>query len=95
MKLHAIQDRSEDRKRASDAWDIFRLLEGHNAAGEVSAAIIEGPERLAHVVVSALDRMFRSDVTRTRRWIQAYGEPLWAQRMTREALASIIHPASG
>lgn len=24
MKLHAVQDRNDDRKRASDAWDLFR-----------------------------------------------------------------------
>lgn len=86
MKLHSIQDRSEDRKRASDAWDIFRLLEAHNASGEISAAIIGGPKELASVVTNAIDRVFRSEATRTRRWIQVYGEPLWAQRMTDEAV---------
>jgi hypothetical protein len=86
MKLHSIQDRSEDRKRASDAWDIFRLLEGHDAAGEIGAAITEGPQELAPVVTSALDRIFRAEATRTRRWVEVYGEPLWAQRMRGEAL---------
>ncbi|MGH9918252.1 MAG: nucleotidyl transferase AbiEii/AbiGii toxin family protein [Nitrososphaerales archaeon] len=89
MKLHSIQSRIEDRKRASDAWDIFGLLEAHNASGEIGAAIVAGPEGLGSLVTSAIDRVFRTDVTRTRRWVQGYGEPLWIQRMTDAALVGL------
>jgi Nucleotidyl transferase AbiEii toxin, Type IV TA system len=89
MKLHSIQDRSQDRKRASDAWDLFRLLQTHNAAGEIAAAIAHGPPGLAPIASAALDRIFRTDVTRTRRWIHGYGEPVWTQLMTDDALADL------
>jgi hypothetical protein len=89
MKLHSIQDRSQDRKRASDPWDLFRLLQVHNSAGEITAAIAHGPPVLAPIAVAALDRVFRTDVTRTRRWIHGYGEPAWTQLMTDDALADL------
>jgi hypothetical protein len=89
MKLHSIQDRSQDRKRASDAWDLFRLLQTHNAAGEITAAIAHGPPGLAPIAATALDRIFRTDVTRTRRWIHGYGEPGWTRLMTDDALADL------
>jgi Nucleotidyl transferase AbiEii toxin, Type IV TA system len=89
MKLHSIQDRSQDRKRASDAWDLFRLLQAHNAAREITTAIADGPAGLAPIASAALDRIFRTDVTRTRRWIHGYGEPVWTQLMTDDALADL------
>jgi Nucleotidyl transferase AbiEii toxin, Type IV TA system len=89
MKLHSIQDRSGDRKRASDAWDIFRLLEAHNGNGDINTAITGAPEGLATLIGSALDRMFRSEVTRTRRWIRVYGEPQWVPRMTDETMGRL------
>jgi hypothetical protein len=89
MKLHSIQDRSQDRKRASDAWDLFRLLQTHNAAGEITAAIAHGPPGLAPIAATALDRIFRTDVTRTRRWIHGYGEPAWTRLMTDDTLADL------
>jgi hypothetical protein len=46
MKLNSIQGRSEDRRRASDAWDIYRLLEALNSAGEITRALAGGPERI-------------------------------------------------
>jgi hypothetical protein len=89
MKLHSIQDRSEDRKRASDAWDIYRLLEAHNRTGEITRALAAGPEGLAALAVAALEEVFRTDVTRTRHWIQGFGEPRWAAVMTDDALAAL------
>jgi hypothetical protein len=88
MKLHSILDRSADTKRASDAWDIYRLLEAHNPTGEITRALAGGPEGLAPVAAAALDRVFRSDVTRTRHWIQGFGDPRWAAVMTDNALVS-------
>jgi hypothetical protein len=89
MKLHSIQDRSQDRKRASDAWDLFRLLQAHNAAGEITSAIADGPPGLAPIAAAALDRIFRIDVTRTRRWIHGYGEPGWTHLMTDDVLGDL------
>jgi hypothetical protein len=89
MKLHSIQDRSQDQKRASDAWDLYRLLVVHNADGEITAAIANGPQGLASIAAKALDRFFRSDATRTRRWINAYGDPAWIPMMNDEALAGV------
>jgi hypothetical protein len=89
MKLHAIQDRTQDRKRSSDAWNLYRLLHDHNAAGEVAAALNLGPLGLRGLVAGALDRVFRSDVTRTRRYIHGYGEPAWVDVMTDDALGQL------
>jgi hypothetical protein len=89
MKLHSIQDRSEDRKRASDAWDLFRLLDAHNTNGGITRTIAGGPEGLASMVANALDQVFRSEVTRTRRWIYGYGDPEWVRVMTDDALAAL------
>ena len=33
-----------------------------------------------------VERIFRHDVTRTRRWIQVYGEAEWAALATEDAL---------
>jgi hypothetical protein len=89
MKLHSIEDRSEDRKRASDAWDLVRLLVAPNAQGELTATLATGPDGLAPLVMAALDRRFRVDVTRTRRWIRGYGDPAWAELLTDDALAGV------
>jgi hypothetical protein len=75
--------------RASDAWDLFRLLKTHNAAGEIATAIAHGPPGLAPIAAAALDRIFRTDVTRIRRWIHGYGEPGWTRLMTDDALADL------
>jgi Nucleotidyl transferase AbiEii toxin, Type IV TA system len=95
MKLHSVQDRSQDRKRASDAWDLFRLLQVHNVAGEITAAIAGGPSGLAPLASAALDRIFRIDVTRTRRWIHTYGEPGWTRLMTDDALGDLATEVIG
>ena len=89
MKLHSIQTRNEDRKRASDAWDLYRLLDAHNGSGDVTAGLKSGPEGLAVLAAEALDRMFCADVTRTRRWVVAYGDPAWAPVLTEDALRSV------
>lgn len=89
MKLHSIEDRSEDRKRASDAWDLYRLLDAHNSKGGITATLSAGPEGLGRLVGSALDRVFRVHVTRTRHWIRGYGEAAWVEVLTDNALAEV------
>lgn len=90
MKLHAIQDRSDDRKRASDAWDLFRLLSTHNANGELAAAFDAAPSDLFPLVASALSKVFRQESTRTRSRLLALGEPAWAAVMTEEAMDDLV-----
>jgi hypothetical protein len=89
MKLHSIENRSEDRKRASDAWDLYRLLDAHNSGGQVTAALAAEPEGLAPLIAAALDRVFRVAVTRTRHWIHGYGDPTWVEVLTDNALADV------
>lgn len=88
-KLHAIQDRNDDRKKASDAWDLFRLIDlnagSHDFAGDIGTA----PEGLAALMHAGVLRIFRAEVTRTRRWMQVYGEPEWAAVATENALIGI------
>lgn len=86
MKLHSIQDRSEDRKRASDAWDVLRLLSQCNGGGAMGADIRRSPAGLAALVTEALDRVFRAEATRTRRWVRGYGDPAWVRELTDEAM---------
>lgn len=85
MKLHAIQDRHDDRKRASDAWDFFRLID-FTAGEEFLDQFAAVPPGLLNIVGSAVDRIFRQNVTRTRRWIQVYGDPEWATLASEDAL---------
>jgi hypothetical protein len=88
-KLHAIQDRNDDRKKASDAWDLYRLIDlaagSEGFADEIAAA----PEGLAAIMRASVERIFRTDVTRTRRWMQVYGEPEWAAVATEAVLVGI------
>lgn len=89
MKLHAIQDRKDDRKRASDAWDLYRLLEAHLWRGALVGAFDDAPGDCLQLVVESLQRVFRSEVTRTRRWLVAYGDPTWSAQATEEDLGRI------
>lgn len=89
MKLHSIETRSEDHKRASDAWDLYRLLDAHNSEGRITAMLAAGPHGLAPLIAAFLDRLFRVEVTRTRHWIRGYGEPAWVEVLTDDALAEV------
>ncbi len=95
MKLHSIQDRSNDRKRASDAWDIYRLLESHNRAGGISRALAAGPDTLAELASTALGRVFATAVTQTRHWVVGFGEPAWRDVLTTEVLVDLAEEFSG
>jgi predicted nucleotidyltransferase len=94
MKLHSIQDRSDDRKRASDAWDIYRLLESRNRSGEISHAFAAGPDTLAELASTALGRVFATAVTQTRHWVVGFGEPEWRDILTPEALTELAEEFS-
>lgn len=64
-------------------------LEAHNRSAALSRAFADGPAMLGALAASALDRMFRSAVTQTRRWVIAYGEPAWSDILTEEALIDL------
>ncbi|HET9691863.1 MAG TPA: nucleotidyl transferase AbiEii/AbiGii toxin family protein [Acidimicrobiales bacterium] len=87
MKLHAIEDRSEDRKRASDAWDLFRLIDLSAGTPNFRRATEAAPPTLLDLVAEVAERVLISSVTRTRRWMSVYGDPAWASVATEEALA--------
>src|SRR5438094_8396727 len=78
MKLHAVQDRNDDRKRASDAWDLFRLIDLTSGEREFFDQIADAPPGLVELVGDVVERISRHDVTRPRRWIQVYGGDEWA-----------------
>ncbi len=86
MKLHALQDRADDRKRASDAWDLFRLIGVHGSRPEFASSLASAPDGLSALMYEAVAHCFRDDVTRTRRWILAYGDPAWAAQATEQSL---------
>lgn len=86
MKLHAIQDRNDDRKRASDAWDLFRLIDLTSGDSDFSNGLANTPVGLVDLMRDVVERIFRQDVTRTRRWIQVYGDAAWASLATEDAL---------
>jgi hypothetical protein len=89
MKLHALQDRSDDRKRASDAWDLFRLMDAHSQRPEFAPCFAAAPDGLTQLVQQAVARCLRDDATRTRRWMVAYGDPAWAAQATEQALIDV------
>jgi predicted nucleotidyltransferase len=86
MKLHAFQDRNDDRKRASDAWDLHRLLDLTSGDADFARDLAAAPPALLPLLRSGIEHAFRDDVTRTRRWIRAYGDDEWATVASEVAL---------
>jgi hypothetical protein len=76
-KVHAFCDRQAEPKRASDAYDIYRLLETYDHDGRIADATLRGPHGLAAVMHHVLDRRFVDDATRVVRYLKAYGDPGW------------------
>ena len=77
MKLHAIEDRSVTTgidKRASDGWDIFRLLLDLDGNGAVRWALADAPIVLRELLVGAVDRVLVSGAARTSGWMRAGDE---------------------
>ena len=76
-KLHAFCDRPRDEKRASDAYDIFRLLEAHDADGQIATAIKDGPSGLPEAVNELAADKLVDNAERVVRYLKVYGEPVW------------------
>lgn len=71
MKLHAALDRAPTaaHKRASDVWDIYRILVDLDAAGDVRYALADSPPDLRRLVANAARRVLVDDAGRTRSWL--------------------------
>jgi len=78
MKLHALGSRRGDAavKRASDVWDIYRILLDLDGDGAVRSALAGGPEELRHLVRDAARRFLSDGVTRSRSWLVAGDESM-------------------
>ena len=78
-KLHAFCDRPRDEKRASDAYDIFRLVEAHDADGKIAADINAGPHGLAEAVHELASNKLVENAERVVRYLKVYGDPAWGE----------------
>lgn len=87
MKLHAFQDRNDDRKRASDAWDLYRLIDLNRDDTAFGGTFASAPDALLELMGRGIEQAFLMEVTRTRRWIVVYGDADWAAQATEDALA--------
>jgi hypothetical protein len=88
-KLHAFCDRQQDEKRASDALDIYRLLETKDRDGEVADATNSGPIGLAEVLHEVIVERFVDGATRVVRYLKAYGDPAWPE-ITADDLRRVV-----
>lgn len=88
-KLHAFCDRPRDEKRASDAYDIFRLVEIHDRDGAIASAMNDGIPGLADAVRELATDKFVDGAERVVRYLKTYGEPVWAE-ITADDLRRVI-----
>lgn len=74
-KLHALVTRraGQEPKRASDAYDVLRLLQTFDVDAGIGQAVREGPPRLAAVVTSMASTHLVTDAERTYRWMRVHG----------------------
>jgi hypothetical protein len=75
-KAHALEDRHEPRKRASDTTDIIGLLDHRH--DEIVAALHVAPHDLAAMVARSLRKTLVDDAARRACDLIAYGEADWA-----------------
>ncbi len=75
-KAHALEDRHDPRKRASDTTDIIGLLDADQ--DEIVDALRRAPHFLADMVARSLRRTMIDDAVRRARDLLAYGDADWA-----------------
>ncbi|MCZ7525603.1 MAG: nucleotidyl transferase AbiEii/AbiGii toxin family protein [Acidimicrobiia bacterium] len=77
MKAGAIPRRRDEgrAKRASDVYDVYRLLRAHNPAGAVAGALSEAPHGLAAWCARQIRLLLGDEVERTARWLAVDGSP--------------------
>ena len=76
MKLRAMQQRRANvlNKRASDAYDAYRLLAAHDRDGDVARELAGAPDGLGAWCVTRARDVFDADAGQTHRWL-ATGSP--------------------
>jgi hypothetical protein len=94
MKLHAIEDRRPSGgidKRASDAWDMYRIFLDLDRGGAVRSELGRLPQPLRRVVGQALQRIFIERAGRTSSWLRSGDDRMAA--VNPEELAVLAQPA--
>jgi hypothetical protein len=76
MKLRAMQQRRANvlNKRASDAYDAYRLLAAHDRGGSIARELATAPDGLGAWCVTRARDAFDTNAGQTRRWL-ATGSP--------------------
>jgi hypothetical protein len=76
MKLGSMQQRRANalNKRASDAYDAYRLLVAHDREGNIARELAAAPDGLGAWCVVRARELFDKDAGETRRWL-ATGSP--------------------
>ncbi|MBI4728353.1 MAG: nucleotidyl transferase AbiEii/AbiGii toxin family protein [Acidobacteria bacterium] len=76
-KLQSALWRSEIRrhKRAGDIYDLYRLLDAHDAGGDVAAALAVSPQDLGALARELARRLLVDEAERSARWLRADGGP--------------------
>lgn len=94
MKLHAIQDRRPAGgidKRASDAWDIYRLLLDLDRTGQIRQELLALDPPLRAAVAAALRKVFVDQARQTAGWLRAGDDTMASVRAAElEALADPV-----
>ena len=76
MKLRAMQQRRANvlNKRASDAYDAYRLLAAHDRDGSIARELAAAPDGLGAWCITRARDVFDTNAGQTRRWL-ATGSP--------------------
>ncbi len=76
MKLGSMQRRRANtlNKRASDAYDAYRLLAAHDRDGTIARAQATAPDGLGAWCITRARDVFDTNASQTRRWLAA-GSP--------------------
>lgn len=76
MKLRAMQQRRANalNKRASDAYDAYRLLAAHDRSGSIARELAAAPDGLGAWCITRARDVFDTNASQTRRWL-ATGSP--------------------
>ena len=75
-KLHAVLFRSEEAKRATDAFDLHRLLSQHDVGGAVAALLARVRGGLPELVAWAGAVVFEERLAEYARLMRASGDPV-------------------
>ncbi len=77
MKISSAPARREPTlyKRATDIFDVYRLLTVHDLDGSVAAAVNHAPEDLAMLTSGLADRLLVREAERSVRWMLTAGGP--------------------